>query len=68
MLIEEDEEVFEDWSENLRSKPGDREKYGALFTRETDRDGLPCSVCGGSNATGHQRLCSTLYPPEGVKE
>ena len=26
----------------------------------SNRDGLPCSVCGGSKVSGHQRLCSTL--------
>jgi len=31
---------------------------------ESDRDGLPCDVCGGDSTTGHQRLCSTLYTGE----
>jgi len=43
-----------------------QEEEGMLHPSDlhSDRDGLPCNVCGGDSASGHQRLCLTLYESE----
>ena len=67
MLIQEEEGLY---------RPSDHNSLAGLENDDapqyplpnSDRDGLPCAWCGGDTATGHQRLCPTLYVGEEVEE